>query len=212
MFKAYVTNLGKYNEGELVGEWLDFPTTGEKIQETLKNIEIDGINYEEYFITDYDSDIYGVTRELGEYENLRELNYLGERLEAVEYDSELDKFTATLAIGDCNSAKDLINLTYNLDNYSFIEGVTNEQELGECYIEEMGFNSMLDKIRGEIPGLVSDYLNFDEEAIGTYIIHSSECAFENDGFVERFGGDDIEHYGGISDLEPMDETYDLTME
>ena len=28
-FEAYVTNLGKYNEGELVGEYLKFPTTPE---------------------------------------------------------------------------------------------------------------------------------------------------------------------------------------
>ena len=27
LFEAYITNLGKYNEGELVGETLKFPTT-----------------------------------------------------------------------------------------------------------------------------------------------------------------------------------------
>ena len=27
LISAYVTNLGKYTEGELVGKWLDFPTT-----------------------------------------------------------------------------------------------------------------------------------------------------------------------------------------
>ena len=26
-FAAFITNLGKYNEGELVGEWVKFPTT-----------------------------------------------------------------------------------------------------------------------------------------------------------------------------------------
>ena len=26
-FEAYVTNLGKYNEGALVGEWVKFHTT-----------------------------------------------------------------------------------------------------------------------------------------------------------------------------------------
>lgn len=25
-FEAFVTNLGKYNEGELVGEWVQFPS------------------------------------------------------------------------------------------------------------------------------------------------------------------------------------------
>ena len=26
-FEAFITNLGKYNEDELIGEWLKFPTT-----------------------------------------------------------------------------------------------------------------------------------------------------------------------------------------
>ena len=26
-FAAYITNLGKYNEGDLVGEWVKFPTS-----------------------------------------------------------------------------------------------------------------------------------------------------------------------------------------
>ena len=32
-FEAFVTNLGKYNEGELVGEWVQFPTTEDKMKE-----------------------------------------------------------------------------------------------------------------------------------------------------------------------------------
>ena len=31
-FAAFITNLGKYNEGELVGEWVKFPTTAERIE------------------------------------------------------------------------------------------------------------------------------------------------------------------------------------
>ena len=55
ILSAYVTNLGKYNEGELVGKWLDFPTTQKEINTVLKEIGIDGIRYEEIFITDYES-------------------------------------------------------------------------------------------------------------------------------------------------------------
>ena len=33
-------NLGKYNEGELVGEWVKFPTTAEGIKEVFKRIGI----------------------------------------------------------------------------------------------------------------------------------------------------------------------------
>ena len=58
-FSAYITNLGKYTEGRTEGEWVDFPTTKEKLQETMKRIGIgdkraDGTVYEEIFITDYD--------------------------------------------------------------------------------------------------------------------------------------------------------------
>lgn len=60
VFRAYVTNLGMYNEGDLVGEWVHFPITHDKgidlkeaIDEVLCRIRVDGKVYEEYFITDY---------------------------------------------------------------------------------------------------------------------------------------------------------------
>ena len=37
--------------------------------------------YEEWFITDYDCSIHGVSTLLGEYENLDKLNYLAARLD-----------------------------------------------------------------------------------------------------------------------------------
>ena len=57
-FAAFITNLGKYNEGELVGEWVKFPTTAEELKEVFKRIGIGqkddfGNPYEEWFITDY---------------------------------------------------------------------------------------------------------------------------------------------------------------
>ena len=38
VIEAYVTNLGKYNEGELASSLLKFPTTREEVQEVLKQI------------------------------------------------------------------------------------------------------------------------------------------------------------------------------
>ena len=35
LFEAYITNLGKYNEGRLVGETLKFPATTEDVQALL---------------------------------------------------------------------------------------------------------------------------------------------------------------------------------
>ena len=71
LFEAYVTNLGKYNEGELVGEYLKFPTTPEEVQALLKRIGIDGVRYEEIFITDFDGDVLGLYDHLGEYREHR---------------------------------------------------------------------------------------------------------------------------------------------
>ena len=34
-FEAFVTNLGKYNEGMLVGEWVKLPTTEESAGNSL---------------------------------------------------------------------------------------------------------------------------------------------------------------------------------
>lgn len=41
VFEAYITNLGKYAEGQLVGETLKFPATTEEVQSLLKNIGVD---------------------------------------------------------------------------------------------------------------------------------------------------------------------------
>ena len=68
-FEAFVTNLGKYNEGMLVGEWVKLPTTEEEMQKVFERIEIGkqdefGQPYEEWFITDYECPIYGVQKML----------------------------------------------------------------------------------------------------------------------------------------------------
>ena len=39
-FEAFITNLGKYNEGFLVGEWVQFPVTNEEMQAVFKRIGI----------------------------------------------------------------------------------------------------------------------------------------------------------------------------
>ena len=48
VFEAYITNLGKYAEGQLVGETLKFPATTEEVQSLLKNIGVDGVRYRSF--------------------------------------------------------------------------------------------------------------------------------------------------------------------
>ena len=84
-FAACITNLGKYNEGELIGEWVKFPASQKELAATLKRIGIGEKDefvcpYEEWFITDYDCYIPGLYKVAGEYESIDELNMLAKKL------------------------------------------------------------------------------------------------------------------------------------
>ena len=80
MINVYITNLGKYNEGHLIGKWLELPASDEEIEKVLKEIGIDGVIYEEYFFTDWEV-IEGI--EINEYSSLQELNEIAETLESL---------------------------------------------------------------------------------------------------------------------------------
>ena len=80
----YLTNLGKYNEGCLMGEWVKLPVDKDKLQEVLDRI---GINqqYEEYFISDYETLFANL--HISEYASINDLNELAERVDGLaDYD------------------------------------------------------------------------------------------------------------------------------
>ena len=62
---VYIANLGKYNEGYLVGAWFTFPIDEEDVKEKI------GLNeqYEEYAI--HDTDNFPIA--IGEYVSIEEL-------------------------------------------------------------------------------------------------------------------------------------------
>lgn len=65
--KVYIVNLGKYNEGEAVGEWFCLPVNFDNVKERL------GLNehYEEYAIHDYDN---WPLKDKPEYTSIEKLN------------------------------------------------------------------------------------------------------------------------------------------
>ena len=82
MIKGFITNLGKYNEGELVGEWVTFPIDEDELEEVYERIGI-GDEYEEVFFTDWDCPF---ETGLGEYESIETVNELAEELEQADKD------------------------------------------------------------------------------------------------------------------------------
>ena len=83
-----LTNLGKYNEGELTYAWLSLPATDEEIAESLKEINIapsteinvaPSTEYDEHFISEYEAPF-----SIGEYESITKLNEVAKQLVDVE--------------------------------------------------------------------------------------------------------------------------------
>lgn len=189
-FEAYITNLGKYNEGALVGEYLKFPTTTEEVQALLKRIGIDGVRYEEIFITDYDGDMPELYSGFGEYESIDELNYLASLLSEMD-ENDLEKFEAVLDTGEhSGSVKELINLTQNLDCFEFYSGITSEEELGRMYIQE--FDAI------QVPEHLIDYIDY--EAYGRDVRINEGGSFSGNGYVFDNNSSFIEHYSDREDI------------
>lgn len=118
--KIFVTNLGKYNEGELIGKWVTLPITSDELDEVLEEI---GINeqYEEVFITDSETDIEGF--EIGEYDGIEELSDMVEEYENLDesqricvqamleegytFEDAMDRYENCIIYYDCNDMEDV---------------------------------------------------------------------------------------------------------
>ena len=149
--KIALTNLGKYNEGELVFEWISLPFTDDELQVALDKIGINS-DYEEYFISDYELNI---NYEISEYENIEALNDLFWRIDDLD-DSQISDLNIILEMeSNLNRALDILEN----NEYTIIDDVNNNEDLGAGYIEE---------VYGGIEELPRETLEqyFDFEAFG----------------------------------------------
>jgi antirestriction protein len=153
MLKIYVTNLKKYSEGALVGEWVDLPH--EDIESVINKISNDGAD--ELFITDYESELEGL--EVGEYDNIETLDSIMQEVDNLT-DSELLAFQAYLLNGssldealeevhqgnytiyyDCNDMSDVVYQVVN--DCGLLDGVPEEVKMYfdyEAYGRDMDIN------------------------------------------------------------------------
>jgi len=160
--KAYVTNLGLYNEGILCGKWVTFPITEEEEKELMEQIKIDK-THEEYFITDYESDI---DIKIGEYTSIERLNEIAEQLDDLsDYEEEI----VSAMVGNGYSLEDAID---KKDDVMFYSGCSTMAEVAEQYADETG---LLDSI----PENLRYY--FDFEAFGRDMSFEGEFIFTDNG-------------------------------
>lgn len=144
MLKIYIANLGKYNEGELVGKWVELPC--EDLDEVLKEIEVvDGTAYEEYAIHDYESDIEGLN--IGEYDNIFSLNEIAEKLnELSDYDKNwLEAYLDA-------SGEDLLTALEQFEDNSYFYKDMTLEDVAEELVSEGCF--------GYIPDSIAIYIDY----------------------------------------------------
>ena len=195
-FSAYITNLGKYTEGRTEGEWVDFPTTKEKLQETMKRIGIgdkraDGTVYEEIFITDYDYNLPELVQlNLGEYENINQLNYLAKKIDEID-DNMQSQFQAAADIFG-TSIDQLINLTDNLDKFALYENVKNDEDFGMKLINDD---------ERKVPEWLQGYIDY--EAYGRDEAINRGGAYSEYGYIEQTSSVE-EYYKGAADIPEED--------
>lgn len=158
--EGFITNLGKYNEGELIGKWIEFPISDDELQNVLKKIgcyyvDDDGVEhnveYEEYFFTDWNNDI---AFDFGEYPDLEEVNELAERVEALDDDEQ--EYIELLMDGHTTDINEALDIIEN-DNYMIWHDCDSMADVAIRYVEDAG---MLDNI----PSNIANY--FDYAALG----------------------------------------------
>lgn len=140
--RIYLTNLAKYNAGQLVGKWVGLPLPESELTNQLR--EVLGHD-EEYFITDYESPM-----KIAEYENLFELNNFVFQIEELdEYDQQ--KVFYLLDVIGCTREEAL----EKYEDVIFYPDMT---------IEDVASELVDDGMFGDLPDAIKAYIDYDKLA------------------------------------------------
>ena len=198
MLNVWIGNLGKYNEGELVGGWLELPVSKKELdtflrervglqltpEEVDKALEKDGICYEEYMINDYETDL---PIKVSEYSNLTMLNLLALASEKV---NNMEAVEAYIDFQGTDNIEEIINIMLQEDEipfYSYEENsdyLSNDEKYGMSKAILTGLQDILDSHN------VADF--FDYERYGAY----DDVILYDSGYLENYDSNsiDLHHY------------------
>lgn len=220
---VYVANLGKYNEGELVGTFLHLPMKWDEIERKLHEEALIGTcdcfgqPYEEYAIHDFDTtdwmEATGWTP--NEYSSLRELNALYAIVDACEdNDDAISAYTESFS--SAKTQLDVANLVMQGDRINFTPNMSASdygRELFEmdcdCYDVPKGF---VERVEGYID--FEDYCKGDDVAfVGGGLLRSYDCDVDMNKYdwddvldeIERNGEFTREDLGYADDEDEEDE-------
>lgn len=211
MLNVWIGNLGKYNEGELVGEWLKLPVSKQELDTFLrekvglqltqaevdKALEEEGVCYEEYMINDYETDL---PIKISEYENLDNLNLLATIAENV---NDMDAINAYVDSQGEMTLEELANLMEQEDDIAYFRfsndssSMSAEEKMGYEMADATGLLSTLQKLQ------IEEF--FDFEGYGSSWENGDITILDN-GYID-FGDSDIDLKKYT--LEELKKQYDL---
>ena len=144
---VWVGNLGKYNEGYLIGEWFSFPCDDfdSEWEELMKAIGIGG-RYEEVFCADWECNIPGL--KYSEYPDYEELDAI-----AQEWDSMHDYERAQVGVRVTLCDENIFEAIDHMDEVTIWYGCTDMTDVAERYVDDTG---MLD----QVPDSFRCYFNY----------------------------------------------------
>lgn len=160
--QVYITNLGKYNEGELVGAWFQPPISLEEVKEKI------GLNsqYEEYAIHDYE-----LPFEINEYTSISEINRLCSLVSEIE-GTPIFKEIKEIQNMWFSNLEDLIN---HKDDIFYYPDCDSMEDVAAYYIEETGQ-------LGEVPSNLRNYIDY--QALGRDMEMEGNFLVTNNGVFE----------------------------
>ena len=147
MLKIFISNLKEYNEGQIIGEWVDLPCEG--LEEVLDKISNNG--NDELFISDYETDISGL--KVSEYDNILELNDMTEEIDNLSDDEVIALQAYLEQYNDIEQALEEVRQ----GNYTIYYDCDDMSDVAYQVVNESG---LLDGVPETIKGY------FDYEAYG----------------------------------------------
>lgn len=155
--RVYIANLGKYNEGELVGEWFTPPIDFDNVKEVI------GLNdeYEEYAIHDYE-----LPFSIDEYTPIDEVNRICGKIEELEGTPIFDELKDILGMW----FSDIEELVEHMEDIICYSDCDDMEDVARYYVEETGS-------LGEIPSNLQNYIDYqalgrDMDLEGNFLVTS----------------------------------------
>src|SRR5690625_3297256 len=155
--QVYIANLGKYNEGELLGDWFTPPIDMEEVKECV------GLNseYEEYAIHEDE-----LPFEIGEYTPISEIKRLCGMVEELEGSPRYHELSEIQGYR-VDSWEELLE---NQEDISCNTDCEDMEDGDRYYVEETG-------MLGEVPTNLQNYIDYqalgrDLEINGSFLVTS----------------------------------------